>query len=311
MLLFSCGQCGTSGTDIKLRRCARCHFQTYCGENCQKAHWSLHKLNCKVVEKPQDLSVQKSSIADLDCKAISTLLIGMVQSIRAPEDIITDVELNADTSLEGDMLKMYNKYKTRYVDRCKLDLQILMVRQACHQASSQLGGTHKVSIDIAVTKFGVGICREKSSVVLYNLAMQDLKGHVLQMINPRESVHTHGFIVMGISDMALSSIADNSNFSLERLMASEKLYIIDPLLKWHGPSSEYIVSPLYKYNQTLGISALLEYSAQPAQSEIEAILRESEAVYQSAKEILPTVNPNSFPISSFLKFLGVSSEFGL
>jgi len=303
----SCGQCGKTSTDAKLKKCIGCHFQTYCGETCQRTHWPLHKPICISMKNPKDPSVQESSTMGLNYKSIGTKLMELVEPIIAPEDIISDLELNLDTSLNNDSMKIYQKYKQRYVDRCKADLKTLMVRDSCHQASSRMGKIHSMSTDIAVTKFGVCICREKSSVVLYNLAMQDLKCHVLQMINPNNSAHTHGFIVMGISETILYSIVGTGNFSLDTLLASEKLYIIDPLLKWHGPSSEYINSPLHKYNQGLGISALLECTAQPTKSEIDTILKESEAIYQSAKGIFPQVNPSSFPIWNFLEYIGANS----
>lgn len=44
----SCGQCGKNDTDIKLQKCGRCHFQTYCGRDCQTKHWPIHKKVCQI-----------------------------------------------------------------------------------------------------------------------------------------------------------------------------------------------------------------------------------------------------------------------
>lgn len=48
----SCGNCGK--TDLKLSLCSRCHFQKYCGKECQKAHWPEHKLVCQVGAQKED-----------------------------------------------------------------------------------------------------------------------------------------------------------------------------------------------------------------------------------------------------------------
>ncbi len=37
-------------TQAKTYRCARCHITLYCGKDCQRAHWSVHKLSCRPTE---------------------------------------------------------------------------------------------------------------------------------------------------------------------------------------------------------------------------------------------------------------------
>jgi len=39
-----CAHCGKHGTE--LRRCSRCRLASYCGAECQKAGWKLHKAAC-------------------------------------------------------------------------------------------------------------------------------------------------------------------------------------------------------------------------------------------------------------------------
>ncbi|KAK7027961.1 hypothetical protein VNI00_015044 [Paramarasmius palmivorus] len=36
-------------TITKLRRCSKCTLATYCGGECQKAHWREHKAECKIL----------------------------------------------------------------------------------------------------------------------------------------------------------------------------------------------------------------------------------------------------------------------
>ncbi|KAG6364129.1 hypothetical protein INS49_005727 [Diaporthe citri] len=42
---LSCYHCGKIEADLgkNLSRCARCKFASYCGQDCQKAHWKAHK----------------------------------------------------------------------------------------------------------------------------------------------------------------------------------------------------------------------------------------------------------------------------
>lgn len=40
---IGCAVCGKAGGN----RCAACHYTSYCSKNCQKAHWAVHKLECK------------------------------------------------------------------------------------------------------------------------------------------------------------------------------------------------------------------------------------------------------------------------
>ena len=39
-----CGYCGVS--DVKLRRCTKCHRVRYCSREHQVAHWKAHKKGC-------------------------------------------------------------------------------------------------------------------------------------------------------------------------------------------------------------------------------------------------------------------------
>lgn len=42
-LIMNCNGCGTPTTD----RCTRCGKSPYCGPDCQKQHWALHRDDCK------------------------------------------------------------------------------------------------------------------------------------------------------------------------------------------------------------------------------------------------------------------------
>lgn len=43
-LMFTCAYCDKP---CMQRKCARCKKVCYCNAECQKKHWSIHKLNCK------------------------------------------------------------------------------------------------------------------------------------------------------------------------------------------------------------------------------------------------------------------------
>ena len=47
-----CVECGVSG---EFKKCARCRTDSYCGKNCQKKHWSKHKIKCQVIHKENEL----------------------------------------------------------------------------------------------------------------------------------------------------------------------------------------------------------------------------------------------------------------
>ena len=44
--LLKCGACGKQ-METKALRCGKCKVQIYCGSECQKADWKLHKASCK------------------------------------------------------------------------------------------------------------------------------------------------------------------------------------------------------------------------------------------------------------------------
>lgn len=51
----ACAGCGVVGT--KHKKCARCETTYYCGTDCQRSHWKVHKKTCK----PQDREFETES----------------------------------------------------------------------------------------------------------------------------------------------------------------------------------------------------------------------------------------------------------
>merc|ERR1719478_255832 len=47
--LDCCHQCRS--TSKKLRACTRCHCAVYCSVECQRLHWSFHRLHCVAPSK--------------------------------------------------------------------------------------------------------------------------------------------------------------------------------------------------------------------------------------------------------------------
>lgn len=39
-----CAVCGAGGN---LKKCSRCKAVSYCGADCQRAHWAVHKRSCR------------------------------------------------------------------------------------------------------------------------------------------------------------------------------------------------------------------------------------------------------------------------
>lgn len=43
----ACMQCGKPpGNGVRLHKCSRCGTATYCGRECQRGHWRIHKAEC-------------------------------------------------------------------------------------------------------------------------------------------------------------------------------------------------------------------------------------------------------------------------
>ena len=53
-----CAKCGKwdfgAGSDVSLKRCARCLTIYYCSPACQKEHWPQHKKHCKRLRAERD-----------------------------------------------------------------------------------------------------------------------------------------------------------------------------------------------------------------------------------------------------------------
>jgi len=39
--------CAACGEERGVKKCSRCHFDAYCDQECQRAHWFVHKKYCK------------------------------------------------------------------------------------------------------------------------------------------------------------------------------------------------------------------------------------------------------------------------
>ena len=59
--LFRCFNCQTEGRSPPLRKCTQCEVAYYCGKDCQRAHWKVHKPACiaAVAAKAQDATRQR------------------------------------------------------------------------------------------------------------------------------------------------------------------------------------------------------------------------------------------------------------
>ncbi|KAL0052246.1 hypothetical protein WJX82_010627 [Trebouxia sp. C0006] len=71
-----CGQCGKTGA---ARRCSKCRLVIYCSSECQKAHWAVHKKECKQ-KAQQQLRVNVSSTPPGGAPGRSNSWVGVSQS---------------------------------------------------------------------------------------------------------------------------------------------------------------------------------------------------------------------------------------
>ena len=55
--ISACRNCGKM--DVKLSQCGRCHFERYCGQSCQIAHWPKHKKVCQLQAERSSGDVDK------------------------------------------------------------------------------------------------------------------------------------------------------------------------------------------------------------------------------------------------------------
>ncbi len=62
---LSCANCGK--TDEKLLACSKCHFERYCGSECQTAQWPKHKIVCPSMQKREEFwtSYQKAQTKEI------------------------------------------------------------------------------------------------------------------------------------------------------------------------------------------------------------------------------------------------------
>jgi SET and MYND domain-containing protein len=51
------GSCHNCFKKCKVSKCSQCKFTSYCGENCQKAHWKKHghKFECKILQENEKI----------------------------------------------------------------------------------------------------------------------------------------------------------------------------------------------------------------------------------------------------------------
>ncbi|KAI9013653.1 hypothetical protein DFJ74DRAFT_733753 [Hyaloraphidium curvatum] len=56
-LFGECYGCGVRYNEIKsMKRCSSCKIALYCSPECQRMHWPVHKLGCKLLSAGEDLS---------------------------------------------------------------------------------------------------------------------------------------------------------------------------------------------------------------------------------------------------------------
>lgn len=61
-MIRQCEECGKRG--VNLRRCRRCKSVWYCGQECQKRNWELHRGNCHPHEIADEIEKQDPKFAE-------------------------------------------------------------------------------------------------------------------------------------------------------------------------------------------------------------------------------------------------------
>lgn len=64
-------QCSACGEEKAGRRCARCKEEIYCGAECQKVHWSVHKKYCTPAKTGAVTTGKKQAVSEVDKAAIA------------------------------------------------------------------------------------------------------------------------------------------------------------------------------------------------------------------------------------------------
>ena len=58
--------CATCAEEKGAKKCARCHYDSYCNKECQQLHWFVHKKYCK--EKELEYQLEQTKIAEAEAK---------------------------------------------------------------------------------------------------------------------------------------------------------------------------------------------------------------------------------------------------
>lgn len=67
-------QCSTCGEEKASRRCSRCKNEIYCGPDCQKVHWPIHKKTCTPAKTEVKPNSESAAIADSVAQSIAQTL---------------------------------------------------------------------------------------------------------------------------------------------------------------------------------------------------------------------------------------------
>ncbi len=94
-LIRSCEVCGKEDTDpdVKLLKCARCHYTMYCSKDCQTQDWKKHKATCaprRVLRKM--VHSQRLALKDIKCGECSTDVFEEIYRAFDVHPLLLDIE---------------------------------------------------------------------------------------------------------------------------------------------------------------------------------------------------------------------------
>ena len=136
-----CSYCGQASATLK--NCTRCQQAKYCGRECQRMHWKVHKLVCKVADKnPQKKKSTKTD--DEPCTSSVTTNNQSSDSNEASKNVPTQTEATGNPVCMRCKKSAHIHCSCGSVSYCSKECQILEIPEHSKKCS-QLANNSSIS----------------------------------------------------------------------------------------------------------------------------------------------------------------------